>query len=25
MAPLYEQLCSKYSWQLDEELLRTMK
>jgi hypothetical protein len=25
MAPLYEHLCSKYSWQLDEELLRTMK
>lgn len=25
MAPLYEQLCSKYSWQLDEELLRNMK
>lgn len=25
MAPLYEQLCAKYGWQLDEELLRTMK
>mmetsp|Transcript_125845 Transcript_125845/g.246648 ORF Transcript_125845/g.246648 Transcript_125845/m.246648 type:complete len:372 (-) Transcript_125845:76-1191(-) len=25
MAPLYEQLCVKHEWQLDEELLKTMK
>jgi hypothetical protein len=25
MAPLYEQLCAKFNWPVDEELLRSMK